>query len=110
MEGILLYPSALGKVLKLLYFSDNSRLFLQDSVGMTRGEELTKGVTIYTKPGCPFCMAAKADLKLKGVEYIEYNVKADPKKLKEMLQLNGGQRKVPTVVDEERVTVGFAGY
>jgi len=30
--------------------------------------------------------------------------------LKEMLQLNGGQKKVPTIVDGERVTVGFAGY
>lgn len=71
---------------------------------------MIKNVTIYTKPACPFCMAAKADLKLKGVEYIEYNVKADPEKLKEMLQLNGGQKKVPTIVDGERVTVGFAGY
>lgn len=67
-------------------------------------------MTIYTKPGCPFCMAAKADLQLKGVEYSEYNVKADLQRLEEMLQLNGGQRKVPTIVDGERVTVGFAGY
>jgi len=71
---------------------------------------MTKGVTIYTKPGCPFCMAAKADLKLKRVEYTEYNVKADAQRLEEMLQLNGGQRKVPTIVDGERITVGFAGY
>ncbi len=71
---------------------------------------MTKSVTIYTKPGCPFCMAAKADLKFKSVEYIEYNVKADPQRLEEMLQLNGGQRKVPTIVEGEKVTVGFAGY
>ena len=71
---------------------------------------MTKKVTIYTKPGCPFCMAVKADLKFKGVAYTEYNVKADAQRLEEMLQLNGGQRKVPTIVDGERVTVGFAGY
>ena len=71
---------------------------------------MTKSVTIYTKPGCPFCMAVKADLKLKGVAYTEYNVKADAQRLEEMLRLNGGQRKVPTIVDGERVTVGFAGY
>ncbi len=71
---------------------------------------MTKSVTIYTKPGCPFCIAVKADLKLKGVEYIEHSVKADPEMLEEMLRLNGGQRKVPTIVDGERVTVGFAGY
>jgi len=77
---------------------------------MPGGEEVTKNVTIYTKPGCPFCMAVKADLKFKGVAYTEYNVKADAQRLEEMLQLNGGQRKVPTIVDGERVTVGFAGY
>jgi len=55
-------------------------------------------------------MAVKADLKLKGVAYTEYNVKADAERLEEMLQLNGGQRKVPTIVDGEKVTVGFAGY
>lgn len=71
---------------------------------------MTKSVSIYTKPGCPFCMAVKADLKVKGVEYTEYNVKADPQRLEEMLQLNGGQRKVPTIVEGEKVTVGFAGY
>ncbi len=71
---------------------------------------MTKSVTIYTKPGCPFCMAAKADLRLKGVAYTEYNVKADAQRLAEMLRLNGGQRKVPTIVDGEMVTVGFAGY
>jgi len=77
---------------------------------MPGGKEVTKSVTIYTKPGCPFCMAAKANLKLKGVEYTEHNVKADAQRLEEMLQLNGGQRKVPTIVDGLRVTVGFAGY
>lgn len=71
---------------------------------------MTESVTIYTKPGCPFCMAVKADLKLKGVEYTEYNVAADTQRLEEMLQLNGGQRKVPTIVKGEKVTVGFAGY
>lgn len=71
---------------------------------------MTKNVTIYTKPGCPFCIAVKADLKFKGVAYTEYNVKADPQRLEEMLQLNGGQRKVPTIVDGEKITVGFAGY
>jgi glutaredoxin 3 len=67
-------------------------------------------VVIYTKPECPFCLAAKMNLNLKGIGYAEYNVKADPKRLEEMLRLNGGLRRVPTVVKGGKVSVGFGGY
>lgn len=67
-------------------------------------------LTVYTKPGCPYCAAAKDDFERRGVEYTEHNVKADAKALKQMLELNGGQRKVPTIVQDDKVTVGFNGY
>lgn len=67
-------------------------------------------VTIYTKPGCPYCASAKDDLLRRGVDYTEYNVKADRSALKRMLDLNGGQRRVPTIVTGSQVTVGFNGY
>ncbi|MGD8903549.1 MAG: glutaredoxin family protein [Anaerolineae bacterium] len=66
--------------------------------------------TIYTKPGCPCCAAARADLQQRGVEYTEHNVKADRDALREMLELNGNRRQVPTLVQDGRVTVGFHGY
>jgi mycoredoxin len=66
-------------------------------------------VTIYTKPGCPHCAAAKEDLRRRGVPYAERNVLADPDGLQEMLALNGGRRSVPTLVEGRRVTVGFDG-
>jgi len=49
-------------------------------------------VTIYTKPGCPYCAAAKADMEQRGIQYIEHNVQADKVALKRMLELNGGRR------------------
>ncbi len=66
--------------------------------------------TIYTKPGCPHCAAAIDDLRRRGIHYTEYNVKADPAALRRMLELNGNRRHVPTVVQDNRVTVGFNGY
>ncbi len=71
---------------------------------------MAEKVTIYTKPGCPYCSAAKRDLEKRGAEYEEFNAKADKAALKRMLELNGGLRRVPTIVEGEKVTVGFNGY
>ena len=67
-------------------------------------------VTIYTKPGCPYCAAAKDDFQRRGVKYDEHNVKADAAALRRMLDQNGGQRRVPTIVQGGKVTVGFNGF
>jgi glutaredoxin len=65
---------------------------------------------IFTKPGCPYCAGVKDDFQKQGVDYIEHNVKADQAALRRMLELNGGQRRVPTIVQDDQVTVGFHGY
>jgi glutaredoxin 3 len=67
-------------------------------------------VTIFTKPGCPYCAAAKDDLQRRGIRYTEHNVKADADALRQMLDQNGGQRRVPTIVEGGQVKVGFNGY
>lgn len=67
-------------------------------------------VEIFTKPGCPYCTGAKDDFQKRGVAFTEHNVKADKKALRRMLELNGGQRRVPTIVQDGDVTVGFRGY
>jgi glutaredoxin 3 len=69
----------------------------------------TEDVTIYTKPGCPYCAAAKEDLRGRGIRYVELNVKQDGAALRRMLELNGNRRQVPTIVDGGRVQVGFHG-
>jgi glutaredoxin 3 len=41
------------------------------------------------------------------VEY--FNVKKDPEAMKRFLELSGGDRRVPLIVERGRVTVGFGG-
>jgi len=66
-------------------------------------------VRIYTKPGCPYCAAAKDDLKKRGVEYDEFDVKADPKNAQAALEYSGGQRIVPIIVTGDDIKLGFGG-
>lgn len=67
-------------------------------------------IVIFTKPGCPHCAAAKEDFRRRGIAYLEYNAEDDAGALRRMLELNGGRRHVPTIVEGDRVTVGFDGY
>jgi len=66
-------------------------------------------VLIYGKDTCPYTTAAREDhaARMVGFEYV--NVLADPAKLKEMLKHTKGVRKVPVIVDGEKVTIGFNG-
>ena len=66
--------------------------------------------TIFTKPGCPYCAAAKDSFQQRRIRLTEHNVKADATALRQMLELNGSRRQVPTIIEDGRVTVGFNGY
>ena len=65
--------------------------------------------TIFTKPGCPYCAAAKADMEKRGIPYVEHDVVNNRKWLDEMLKVNGGQRRVPTILCDGKVSIGFEG-
>jgi glutaredoxin len=66
--------------------------------------------TLFSKPGCPYCAAARDDLRRRNVRYVDHNVIADRAALDRMLDLNGGKRMVPTIVEGDQVKVGFHGY
>ena len=53
-------------------------------------------VTIYTTPYCPYCHAAKALLKKKGVTFEEIDVQDASKRQQMMLRANG-RRTVPQI-------------
>jgi len=67
---------------------------------------LLEKIIIYGKPGWPYTKKA-LDAYGENVEY--YDVKADDKKMEEMLKLSGGIRKVPVIVEKGKVIVGFGG-
>jgi glutaredoxin len=65
---------------------------------------------LFSKPGCPYCAAAREDLQRRNVRFVEHNVEADRAALDRMLALNSGKRMVPTIVEGDEVQVGFHGY
>lgn len=65
-------------------------------------------VTIYTKPGCPYCAAAKKDMEGKGIAYQEYDVTSSDSVRQEAVRL-AGVAKVPVIVEDGEVRVGFGG-
>lgn len=56
-----------------------------------------KTVEIYTTQTCPYCMAAKALLRKKGVSFTEIDVGADPAKRQKMTERAKGGRTVPQI-------------
>jgi len=66
-------------------------------------------VTIYGKDGCPYTGAARNDYARRGYTVEYFDVKKDSARLAELLKYSGGQRKVPVIVEDGRVTVGFGG-
>lgn len=66
-------------------------------------------VTIYIKPGCPYCAAAMQDLKNRGVAYTELDVKSDKSIATKAKELAGGKKVVPVIVEDGEVKLGFGG-
>ncbi len=66
-------------------------------------------VVIYTKPGCPYCAAARQDLEERGVPYEEISTENNPKAVEEVMRLSNGKGIVPILISGEKVKVGFGG-
>lgn len=54
-------------------------------------------VQIYTTRFCPYCVAAKALLKRKGVNYDEIDVGSSMERREEMVQRSNGHMTVPQI-------------
>lgn len=68
------------------------------------------GVVIYTKPGCPYCVAARNDLIARGVEYEEIDATTTPGAQERLGELTLGSMMVPVIVEEDgSVSVAAAG-
>lgn len=65
---------------------------------------------LYGTPGCPFTVEMREWLEWERSDFVEYDVESDPAALERMLELTGGHRAVPVLVEEGRVIkVGWAG-
>jgi glutaredoxin 3 len=66
-------------------------------------------ITIYGKDSCPYTQDARDSYAARG-ERVEYlNVKKDAAALQQMLALTEGKRRVPVIVEDGKVTIGFGG-
>ncbi len=65
-------------------------------------------VTIYTKPGCPYCAAAKEHYSKQGISFTEIDVYEIPGAKEEAIRLTG-RRIVPVIIEDGKVQVGFGG-
>lgn len=66
-------------------------------------------VKMYTKPGCPYCAAAREHYTDKGVDFEDINVIDNPSAQTELLELSKGQKIVPVIVDGGEVKLGWGG-
>ena len=66
-------------------------------------------VLIFGKENCPYTSAVREDYERRDVEVEYIDVKADRAEMERMLGYSGGHRRVPVIVDEGRVTIGFGG-
>ena len=74
-----------------------------------KGEIMARKIRIFGKNAWPHTGNAREAYEKSGsdVEYID--VKQDSAGLNEMLKLSDGVRKVPVIVEEDKVTIGYQG-
>lgn len=92
----------------IAYYGSAEPVERGDMTSSDRKEGSQLAVTIYTKVACPYCAAAKMSFEERNVEYTEINLTLDPDKIDEMVKLTGA-RKVPVIVEDGKVTVGWKG-
>jgi len=66
-------------------------------------------VQIFGKDTCPYTQAARDHYAGRNVAFEYFNVKKQPDALTRMLEHSGGQRRVPVIVEDGKVTIGFGG-
>ena len=54
-------------------------------------------IVVYTTPHCSYCVAAKALLRRKSVEFVEINVAGAPDRRAEMVERANGLTTVPQI-------------
>ncbi len=67
-------------------------------------------IELYTASGCQYSEAAREDLEWRGIEFVEYDVEKDEEARERMLEITGGNRTVPVIVEEGKPPqIGWMG-
>jgi glutaredoxin 3 len=67
-------------------------------------------VTIYTKPGCPYCAKAREFYTEKGIDFEDLNAQDNLKYRKKMLAFTNGDPTVPTIIEDGKLKqIGWEG-
>jgi len=66
-------------------------------------------VLIFGKDACPYTQNARDHYAAGTIPFQYVNVKKNPADLERMLTYSNGARRVPVIVDGEKVTIGFGG-
>ena len=66
-------------------------------------------IVIYGKDACPYTQAARDHYLAEGIPFQYVNVRKSAADLARMLELSGGVREVPVIVDNGKVTIGYGG-
>jgi len=59
---------------------------------------MTQDLTIYSTPWCGYCRRLMRRLDRKGVPYTSVDIERDPAAARYVMDVNGGNRTVPTVL------------
>ena len=66
-------------------------------------------VLLYTRTGCPYCAAMRAELAARGVAVREVNLTEHPEAVAELLKVTRGRRIVPVVFGGGRIEIAPEG-
>ena len=55
-------------------------------------------LTMYTTTWCGYCVRLKQQLDREGIDYTEVDIERDEAAAERVMQVNGGNRTVPTLV------------
>ena len=66
-------------------------------------------VLIFGKEHCPYTQAARDDFARRDIDVDYIDVKASRAAMDQMLGYSNGVRRVPVIVEDGKVTIGFGG-
>jgi glutaredoxin len=65
-------------------------------------------IVVFTADACPYSEALCADLRRRGVRFLEINLSRERHRIEE-LRRHCWEHRLPVILDHERVSIGFRG-